>query len=562
MLTTPEAPSFPPELQRALDAEGEEEYRQLLRVTRAARGSFFLFLIESDYSPAARNMLLDCLRADLAAEGLRLRRVTLTADELDLFRLPELETPVAPDEAIVLVGIENTPGLLREPGRKPERPPIYALLNRLRETLHTRLPVPFLVWCTPSVYTGLQTHAPDFFDHYAGLFQFLDSNPAPVPNRLPTAASADVRPQSAILSPAAAKSAASFYEQRLAELPEPTLERARALLGLANALLELHGPDYPQHVRRTLYLVEEALALLSPKRNAYEWARGQILKGIAHNELLTGDRTRNLQQAIACYEAALRVATESALPHEWAMAQNNLGNAYRYLRIGDRTQNLQQAIACYEAALRVRAQADLSEEWASTQSNLGATYRDLPTGDRTQNLLCAIEHHKATLRIYTETAFPYEWARTQNSLGNVYRNLSGSEWTENLQQALACYEAALRVHTEADYPQEWADTQYNLGNTYYDLPTGDRTQNLLFALNCYEAALRIRTATDFPHDWANTQFNLALVQKELGNLDAARQAARCAIRGYRQVGLEAEAEQAESLLRELGDGEMGQGGMA
>jgi hypothetical protein len=69
MLTTPEAPSFPPELRRAWGAEGEEEYRQLLRVTKAARGSFFLFLIESDYSPAVRDTMLDCLRDDLSAGG-------------------------------------------------------------------------------------------------------------------------------------------------------------------------------------------------------------------------------------------------------------------------------------------------------------------------------------------------------------------------------------------------------------------------------------------------------------------------------------------------------------
>jgi hypothetical protein len=147
MLTTPEAPSFPPELRRAWGAEGEEEYRQLLRVTKAARGSFFLFLIESDYSPAVRDTMLDCLRDDLSAGGVRLRRVTLTADCTDLFRLPELETPADSDEAIVLVGIENTPGLVSEPGRKPERPPIFALLNRLRETLHSRLPTPFLAVC-------------------------------------------------------------------------------------------------------------------------------------------------------------------------------------------------------------------------------------------------------------------------------------------------------------------------------------------------------------------------------------------------------------------------------
>jgi tetratricopeptide (TPR) repeat protein len=450
MLTTPEAPSFPPELRRAWGAEGEEEYRQLLRVTRAARGSFFLFLIESDYSPAVRDTMLDCLRDDLVADRLHLRRVTLTADCTDLFRLPDLETPADSDEAIVLVGIENTPGLVTEPGRKPERPPIFALLNRLRETLHSRLPAPFLVWCTPSVYMGLQTHAPDFFDHYAGLFQFLDAAPAAPLNRLPTSASADAHLRTAILSPAAALNAVEFYEEQVTQHPTPTLERARALLGLANALLQLQVSDYAQHVLRVLRIVEESLDLFSPERNAYDWARGQSIKGLGYSQLSTGDQAQNLQQAIACYEAALHTFTELDLPQQWARMQHNLGLAYYSLPVGDRAQNLQQAIACYEAALRVHTEADFPQEWARAQNNLGLANRNLPNGDRTQNLLRAVDCYKAALRIRTESISPRQWAMTQFNLGRAYEELGQ---LNAARQALRCSTDGFRkagLETEAE----------------------------------------------------------------------------------------------------------------
>ncbi|MCW3051771.1 MAG: hypothetical protein JWN14_941, partial [Chthonomonadales bacterium] len=61
-----------------LNFEEDEEYTQLLRVMRAARNGFFLFLIESNYQPELRDRLLDCLQKDLAGE-LPLRRMKLTA---------------------------------------------------------------------------------------------------------------------------------------------------------------------------------------------------------------------------------------------------------------------------------------------------------------------------------------------------------------------------------------------------------------------------------------------------------------------------------------------------
>ena len=547
----PEAPSFPPELRRALDAEGEGEYCQLLGVIRAARGSFFLFFIESDFSPAVRDMLLDCLRVDLAGEGLRLRQVTLTAADKELSRLAALETPAALDEVIALVGLENTPDLVREPGRKPERPLVYALLNQGREALRSRLPAPFLVWCTPSVYDGLQTHAPDFFDHYAGLFQFLAAAPAIPSDRLPISADFTALPSARITSPAAAQSAVKFYEEQIAQHPHPTPERAHALLGLADALLRLYGPDYPKHIQRSIYIVNEAFDLLSPERDPYEWARGQIIKGIAYSELPVGDRTQNLQQAIACFQAALPTIRETVLPHEWAMAQNNLGSAYRDLPIGDRTQNLLRAIDCYEAALRVRTENNFPHEWVSTQSNLGIAYGELPVGDRTQNLQQAIACFQAALRIATEADFPYKWGSTQSNLGIAYGELPVGDRTQNLQQAIACFQAALRVYNKTNFPNEWAGTQSNLGVAYHFLPAGDRTLNLLCAIDCYEAALSVYTEAEFPQKWAATQYNLALTLQELGNLEAARLALQCAVVGYRQVGLKTSAALAENLLNLL-----------
>ena len=552
MLMPPAAILYPAELERAWGAEGETEYRQLLRVMRSARGGFFVFFIESDYSPTLRDTLLDCLRSDLAQSGTVLRRAMLSAKCPDIFALPELETGVGADDAFVLVGIEDTPGIVPEPGRKAERPPALAVLNRLRETLHSRLPVPFVVWCTPRVYTAMQQHAPDFFDHYAGLFQFMDAAPASLPDRLPVITNTDSRLPTTILSSAVAQGAAAFYEQQIAQHLEPTLERARALLGLADALLEMHGPEHLKHTQRSMQIVREALILLSPKRDAYEWAHGHNVMGTVYSDLPNGNREDNLQNAIACYKLALSVFTKTKFPYDWAMTHNNLGNAYSDLATGSREDNLQNAIACYKSALRVFTEDEFPCEWATTQHNLGADYSILPYGNRDNNLQQAIAHYEAALRVRTETTFPYQWARTQYNLGNAYDELPTNDPAQSIQQAIVCYDAALRVFTQNEFPYEWTMVQNNRGVAYSNLFAGDRDVNLHHAIDCFEAVLSISTEPSSSKDWADTQLNLALAQEELGDGEAARRALRCAIAGYNMAGLQANADHTERILQQLG----------
>ena len=494
------------DLERALGMTGEKEYCRLLRALRMARGSFFLFPIESDFPNVLRDALLERLRSDLAARGNCLRTLSLNRRQWDVFALPELESSITEADVVILVGLEETPGIISEVGAKPARPPALALLNQQRELLHQCVPAPFLVWCPPFVFTALIEQAPDFFDQYAGQFRFHNAAPDRTPvGRLPVLASEERRSLIALTPPAASQSAVTFYETQLAQHLEPTPERARALLGLAYSLLQMHEPNNSQNVKRILSVVEEALTLLSPEQDAYHWARGQILKGIVYAHLSIGDQAQNLLRAIYCYEAALRVTTEVDFPHAWAITQHNLGAAYSALLTGDRGANLQRAIAYYDAALRVHTETNFPEDWARTQNNLAVAYCTLPTGDKAQNLLHAIE----------------------------------------------CFEAALRVFTQADFPYEWAKTQHNLGAAYDDLPTGDRTQNLHYAVECYEATLRVRTENQFPREWAETQFNLAFTQGMLGNWEAARLALHCAAAGFHQVGLEDEAKEAENALQRL-----------
>ncbi len=439
---------FPPDLVRALGEAGQEEYPRLLELLKATEDFSAFIPVRSDFSEQTRDTFLTHLASDLARKGIAWRLVRLTQDRFDAPRLLDEAAPRAGERVVIgLVGLSETPDIVREGGAKDERPITFALLNHAREWIHRDLPCPLLIWCDLLGYRAFQKYAPDFFDHAAGRLTFLDAAPRPpvIPQApiLRDEIGTDIRRSPAPVRPGAAL-ALAFYEDLLATLPAPTPARARALVG-----------------------------------------RGGSLYGLP-----TGNRRHNLEQAMACYREALEIYTEADFPADWAMTQNNLGIAYGDLPTGDMGENLKTAIACYQAALRVYTEADFPVGWAGTQNNLGIAYRDLPTGDRGENLKTAIACYQAALRVFTEADFPVGWASTQNNLGIAYFDLPTGDRGENLKTAIACYQAALRVSTEADFPVDWAETQNNLGAAYGDLPTGDRGENLKAAIACFARSER------------------------------------------------------------------------
>jgi tetratricopeptide (TPR) repeat protein len=544
------APSHSPDLIKALGEEGTTEYRQLLRVLKVARGHFTLLPTESDFTPTQREALFAHLIDDLQEMGLRLRVLTLTRDLWYLFDLSELEISIEPDEVIVLVGLENTPRIVPESGREPERPPALNALNIMRETIHTRIPVPLIVWCPPFAFDAMMEHAPDFFDHYSCLFHFMNVGPV---NQIEDMVVLPVEPQAEVVQRGGRFSRASleFYEHLVLERTEPTKERARALLGLAETLSEIINADYITNLERARQYLTEALCLLSAEETPYDWSRAHNILGNLLCEWPKGNRTDNLQQAIVHYQSALGVLTEDRFPREWAIRLVNLGSVYKDLPDGNREANLRQAIQCYQEALRVYTEKDYPYEWAGTHHNLGNAYVELSIEARENLLHEAIACYEAALRVRTEEKYPYDWAMTQNSLGNAFLERSAEAQDYDVRRAIVCYEAALRVRTETDYPLQWAQVQSNLGIAYSMLRTGDRTQNLQTALAFNEDALRIYTLLEHPRERARTYKNIGITLRILGRQNEARQAWQAAIEDYRNVGMETEAQLVESWLHAL-----------
>ena len=81
---------------------------------------------------------------------------------------------------------------------------------------------------------------PDFYDHFTGLFSFEGPKDAEAEGErtIHLSVSSDLKVSAEVPSilVAGSRPALAFYERRWTEFQGPTLERARALLGLAETL--------------------------------------------------------------------------------------------------------------------------------------------------------------------------------------------------------------------------------------------------------------------------------------------------------------------------------------
>lgn len=392
------------DLAKALGEAGEQEYARLVRVLLAAQGMFALMPVASDFPVAARNALLERLAEDLSARGIAFHVAHLTRERWDVLQaLAEIAPADGTPGVLAIVGLEETPGLVAEPGAPPGRPRALALLNHAREAVRVQFPFPLLVWCAPEAFVALQEHAPDFYDHFVGLAEFLY-----VGLRLPLYERSEVSSperqdaMSAAFGPPESPAAVAFYAGLLARHPEPSHARVRALLGWAESLWGLRTADVNTRLTQALEATKEALTLLDADAIPEEVARGQVLTGLILSDLPTADRARSLRQAIACYEAALRVRTEEEFPVQWAMTQNNLGIAYQDLPTGDRGSNLQTAIACYEAAVRGYEAAGLTEETTQLRQHLVSLKQNILPKQGMRKYTAWIKQRLASLRQKTK----------------------------------------------------------------------------------------------------------------------------------------------------------------
>jgi len=508
-------------------AEAEAAYRRLLRVIRAARGMFALVVVES--AEEERRHFLERLRGDLDKEGLRLEVITLGYRRWDpVESLGDLQDPSF--TVVALLGLEATPpGPLATP--RPERPPAFARLNQLREVIERRAPVPLLIWTNPATVTALQRHAPDFFDHFAGIVRFppgaaFEGEGTAVDTRMLR------ETETAVGRRGPRVGGIRFYEEQVETSPEGTPQQRRALLGLAEALLDLPRLDALHSAESALEALDRALAGdLEPE----ERARALHLKGTALD--LLGRTEEALAAIVGAVEIYHHLASlrPGAFDPDFAGSLNNLGNRLGDLgRLEEALTAIEQAVEIHRRLAAARPEAFLSE-LAMVLNNLGTAHENL--GQREPALAATEEAVVIDRRLavtHPETYLP-DLARSLNNLGIRLGNLGRRE------EALAAIEEAveiLRRLASASPDAFLASLAISLNNLGIRLSDLDRAEEAV-AASQESASIRRRLAASRPAAFlpslASSLNNLGNSLSGLGRREEALVATEEAVEIYRRL---------------------------
>lgn len=124
MSTTHRNPSMPPGLERHLGQKGVTEYGQLLMMLEESQGRFAPMIVRSDLCEGDRQALLNRLALDLGPM-IPLRILKVSRGEWNPIP-PVVQASSSLDGAgvVVLLGLEDTPGIIAVPGEhRAARPP-------------------------------------------------------------------------------------------------------------------------------------------------------------------------------------------------------------------------------------------------------------------------------------------------------------------------------------------------------------------------------------------------------------------------------------------------------
>ncbi len=449
-----------------LEALNEEAYRRLLRVVDASRGMFALILVESALSGDQSEQIFARLRQDMVREEWQLVTAELSYQSWDPVEVLEQAQNGPREPAVVLLrGLERTPPApFADPERR--RPPAFARLNQARELIRRRFPAPLIVWCEAGSFSTLRRHAPDFFDHFAGLVRFHGS--ASQATEPPPRERGEIQTQPLPLPPAP-ESGLRFFEARLERVPKGSPEHVQALLGLAESLLGLRGTEHLAAASRAAAAVEQALESLSLENDAEQWARAKDLEALASAAL------NRLELALSANEQAVDIRRQLAkarpdafLPY-LATSLNGLGN--RLSELGRREEALKatrEAIELRRQLAEARPDAFLPDLAASLH-NLGD---DLGALDRLEEALEATSEAVATYKRLAKAqpgAFLSDLAMSLNNLGSDLSALGRREEAlETTSEAVERFRQLAKAHPDTFLPN-LAGSLNNLGNRLSEL---------------------------------------------------------------------------------------------
>ncbi len=528
-----------------LSEAGHEELAQFTSLLKDTTEFFSLFIVQSDFDTETRDALLQELADELAP--IPSIEIELTSANYDLpFLLHEANRQNEGAKFFCVNGLEETPGLVLAAGEEPVRPPALAMLNHGREAIRT-IDHPVIVWCDPLAYSALREHAPDFFDHYTALFTFIDAAPSEpsVLNQLfsgDSTLNARLKNLSQVLPLPASPETKRFYEEQVARFTHPTIDRVRALLGLASAIFGLPETQASHEETPITALLREALQLSKDLGLRIEVARSQAMLSGALNRERRKDRIdsaeRN-QEILWLIQQSLAIFEEAQYPVERAASEWALGHFLS--EVGVTEADRRQSIPHLQEAGRLWRQQKATGHWASVEMEIGQLYLNLsPTKG---NLKRAISYLEKALEGYTEKSWPHNYALVQMFLGEAHSKMARQEQKDKnargklMRKSIANFQAAARGFARTKTPGNVAFALASESEIWRELPTGNRREHLRNSAKCLsrsaellvqagddlESAVFFETAGDIYFDLLQLTKNTKELEQSLKCHELARQ---------------------------------------
>jgi tetratricopeptide (TPR) repeat protein len=267
--------------------------------------------------------------------------------------------------------------------------------------------------------------------------------------------------------------------------------------------------SYKAHVQNIQHAInchKTALDIYTIARYPFQYARSQILLGVAYHHYGVASHPSGFERAIDCYQDALRVYTPEEFPERWTRLHTYLGNAFALRSDGDYTENIEQSIAHHLGALYMLNDACSPLTNATIHLHLGDAHNAYQVGERKKNLDEAVNYYKAAMKTLSLQDFPYEWACIHVRLASIFQQeelANDGERDMYLRCAIVCYEGALDIYRPDAFPVEYAEIQVRLAYVHLLRKEGEQQQHLDQAMECYRKALPVFSKNAFPreHDY-------------------------------------------------------------
>ena len=282
--------------------------------------------------------------------------------------------------------------------------------------------------------------------------------------------------------------AAAIFEETGKELPQATLLNN---IGIINRLYGYRDNAIESY--------QKALKIFRAKK--HKAGEADILLNLA---AIYSDEFR-ISQALDQFEVALSIFRESGDRQRQAVVLNNIGVLYN--RLGDYPKSLDYYGQSAELAEKIGNKRQLS----TALQNLGIVHGNLGDSDK------AIVRLESALGISRELKDAQKEGRVLSSIGVIHGK------NGNRELAKSFFEQALEIHRRIGDRIAEAGTLFELGQLLHAMNQSD------MALRNFNSALFISRGLRSPGEDAKILLGIARVERDSGNINAARTAIEEAI---------------------------------